>query len=89
MDSGREDTLQTIAGLRKEIEDLKSRVVTWIPVTERLPEKDGKYLFMLSSGYFHIDFFTRNRDKNNLDFRDRSLMATHWSPLPAGPEEEK
>lgn len=33
-----------IAALQKEIENLRRQVPRWIPVMERRPEQDGKYL---------------------------------------------
>ena len=73
--------LQTIAGLRKEIEDLKSRAITWIPVTERLPEKMGHYLIFSEKTQVIPDWW-RGYPRNEFE----KTNPTHWSPLPAGPE---
>lgn len=37
-----------IAALQKEIENLRGQVPRWIPVMERRPEQDGKYLCVYS-----------------------------------------
>lgn len=69
----KEDLVLTISGLRKEIADLESRVIRWIPVTERLPEERKAVL-----GWWH--------DYEGDYIKD---IVTHWSELPAGPEEGK
>lgn len=44
-----EDFLRWLNGLNEEVEGLTED--RWIPVTERLPEEDGKYLVTFESGY--------------------------------------
>ena len=42
---------------KRKIQDLEKRVINWIPVSERLPEKDGKYLWNYGDGeLLVIDF---------------------------------
>ena len=67
-------------------------VQKWIPVTERLPEKYGKYLciyvFDESAGYPHIEAIsyyptmTRFQGEGSCGMR-----VTHWMPLPEPPKE--
>ena len=66
-------------------------VQKWIPVTERLPEKYGKYLcryvFNESAEYPHIEAIsyyptmTRFQGEGSCGMR-----VTHWMPLPETPE---
>ena len=65
----------------------------WIPVTERLPEKYGKYLcryvFNESAEYPHIEAIsyyptmTRFQGEGSCGMR-----VTHWMPLPPAPKGE-
>ena len=65
----------------------------WIPVTERLPEKYGKYLcryvFNESAEYPHIEAIsyyptmTRFQGEGSCGMR-----VTHWMPLPEPPKGE-
>ena len=80
--------VQQIIGYKKEIADLESRVIKWIPVTERLPE-NGEVLCSMREGYVTkasyydgewFDIYGSPFDENPI---------THWSSLPAGPEEGK
>ena len=57
----------------------------WIPVTERLPEKNGSYLVYVygeatEMNYWHGKWH-RLRD-------DYTKAVTHWMPLPEPPKEE-
>ena len=59
----------------------------WIPVTERLPEKDGIYLTFNKKKQYEFHFFqTRKRMWPAIWDEDG---VTHWMPLPAPPEENK
>ena len=71
------DLLSEIDLLRKENE----RVIRWIPVSERLPEKEGLYLVRHSTGV--IDASSKSI------FQWSTHTVTHWAVLPAGPEEGK
>lgn len=74
------------AGIRKQNE--------WIPVTERLPEKeDGKVL--VTDG-IQVNFSYRNhfyRDQGGTlrvpANYGQGMNVTHWMPLPEPPETEK
>ena len=66
----------------------------WIPVTERLPEKDGQYLCNYHFGN-HLDMtFTSVLDYYATDsvphfqhtLGDTTMKVTHWMPLPEPPK---
>ena len=67
----------------EELSKLKEQQ-RWIPVTEKLPEVDGKYIVCTAKNsvycarwhksYFGTDSYTH---------------ITHWMPLPGAPEEDK
>ena len=70
-------------------------VPVWIPVTERLPEKNGKYLcrYVFNSNYdmpFEqvLSYYaTDNKPHFNNEGDEFSMRVTHWMPLPEPPEE--
>ena len=85
-----EDPVLTIAGLRKEIEDLESKVIKWIPVTERLPEKQDIYLVYDPSVYgVESDFWEIPSHGFPPRFLRLGETVTHWSRRPPAPEEGK
>ena len=85
-----EDPVLTIAGLRKEIEDLESKVIKCVPVSERFPEKQGFYLVYDPSNYgVETDFWEIPSHGIPPRFSHLGKTVTHWSRRPPGPEEEK
>ena len=59
----------------------------WIPVSERLPERDGFYLVLENvnqvAGYYHwCKVFGWNTDGGRTNIQS----VTHWMPLPEPPE---
>ena len=56
----------------------------WIPVSERLPDKNGNYLVCLNNGGITTDIF----DEEELFMGFWGYM-THWRPLPKAPESEE
>lgn len=79
------------ANVIQSYEESKPR---WIPVTERLPEKNGKYLcnikrFGQYAGmqYYYVDVLVFQED---CFFEDGigTERVTHWMPLPTPPKEE-
>ena len=61
----------------------------WIPVSERLPERDGFYLVLENvnqvAGYYHwCKVFGWNTDGGRTNIQS----VTHWMPLPEPPEVE-
>lgn len=67
----------------------------WIPVSERLPERDGQYLCNYHFGNHRDMTFTRVLDYYATDkiphfqhtLGDTSMKITHWMPLPEPPKE--
>lgn len=59
---------------RKDVPD--TNVGKWIPVSERLPGKDGKYLITELDGYVTCDYFRLD----NGDWKTTFPIA--WMPLP-------
>ena len=72
-------------------------VQQWIPVTERLPEKDGHYLCNYHFGEYPKRTFTQVLDYYATDIvphfqhtlGDGSMKVTHWMEIPQLPEPPK
>lgn len=68
----------------------------WIPVSERLPEKDGRYLCSYHFGDYPKMRFTQVLDYYATDIvphfqhtlGDGSMKLTHWMPIPEPPKGE-
>lgn len=60
--------------LKSVVKELKSKP-PWIPVTERLPKKTGKYLVTVRNGNVYAGTF----DETSGRFQ---CAATAWMPLP-------
>ena len=68
----------------------------WIPVSERLPEKDGHYLCNYHFGDYPKMRFTQVLDYYATDIVphfqhtlcDGSMKVTHWMPIPEPPKGE-
>ena len=81
-----------IAEHNARIDEIKRNM--WIPVTERLPEEDGKYLCTVRS--FSQYNNEQYRFVDILVFQDGCFFecgigterVTHWMPLPEPPESE-
>lgn len=54
----------------------------WIPVTERLPEQNGKYLAFALKEENTMDFYDEHWMLCGTDYRH---YVTHWMPLPKPP----
>ena len=71
-------------------------VQEWIPVTERLPERDGKYICNYHFGKHRDMTFTGVLDYYATDsvphfqhtLGDTTMQVTHWMPLPQPPKGE-
>ena len=60
----------------------------WIPVTERLPECDGRYLCMAKSYERPGSFYHTIIDYDKYGFKVGQIYidyVTHWMPLPEPP----
>ena len=70
---------------------LKS-IPRWIPVEERLPEKNGYYLTYVESALFPNSYYFNLIKFIDGDFiEDHCVIhrVTHWMPLPEPPEEQE
>ena len=64
----------------------KQDAVKWIPVTERLPEQNGKYLAFALEEENTMDFYYGHWMLHGTDYR---RYVTHWMPLPEPPKEDE
>jgi len=83
MDVDKVNIRDALEELAYAVKELKKR--QWIPVTERLPEKDGEYLAVVEDGELRDKFVV---------FYDEQYWAilmhqkvTHWMPLPELPHD--
>ena len=80
--------------------DKSSPTADWIPVTERLPDKDGISPVVIvytmdgevTTGW--LDKHTRDTwflvvGENDYHTEHERMYVTHWMPLPPAPEENK
>ena len=79
---------QDLNELHIELSQLRERT-RWIPVSERLPKRDGFYLVLENvnqvAGYYHwCKQFGWNTDGGRINIQS----VTHWMPLPPPPEAE-
>lgn len=82
-------TAQLNASLQSELKALVERF-TWVPCSERLPEKDGDYLVVMKSPmtgrkYHNLLFYYTGKDF----YTGNSMVVTHWMELPEFPQEEE
>ena len=69
----------------------------WIPVTERLPEKEGSYIVTTTTGAVTTARFYTEEEFPPTHYRpysyrrsagwSRNRNVTHWMPLPEAPKE--
>ena len=82
-----------IAALQKEIENLRGQVPRWIPVMERRPEQDGKYLCVYSFRTMDdsparmsfpsvLDYYATDPVPHFQHEGVNEMHVTHWMPLP-------
>ncbi len=87
---GSEGAVLMINSLLSHIQSFESQIPRWIPVSERLPEKDGLYLindpleYVVESRWFQLN----SCNQMDLDTKEAWGNVTHWMPLPPAPEEE-
>ena len=75
-----EKLLDRCARYAEEIAVLQERA-RWIPVTERLPGTEGRYIVRTGNGSVTVAKFYP-------EYGRFQRIFTHWLPLPAGPEAE-
>ncbi len=81
---------ELIPGFRKQIEELEAKS-KWIPVTERLPEKEGRYLCVVRIGYKSGAVYVKVMNGDRHGFSLEHIYnddVTHWMPLPEPPKGE-
>jgi len=77
---------QLITSLRERVEELME-AQRWIPASERLPEKAGRYLAFFCMRRCALSFRDgRWRYDSEYMPDERQKDVTHWLPLPAPPE---
>ena len=90
------DVIEELQGRAKVLEKVADKwceaVPRWIPVTERLPEKTGKYLVCgqwrgepAETWVCELIAFGKIKGWAN---EARNPAVTHWMPLPEPPKEE-
>lgn len=67
----------------------------WIPVTERLPERDGKYLCNYHFGEHRnmtftqvLDYYATDKAPHFQHEGNLGMKVSHWMPLPEAPKGE-
>ena len=80
---------EDIPKLLSYIKELKSQIPRWIPVEERLPEKEGIYLVFEPWVYgVNALWFVLGMDGlPNSTTKKAWETVSHWKSLPKGPEE--
>lgn len=70
-------------------------VQKWIPVTERLPERDGKYLCNYHFGEHRnmtftqmLDYYATDKAPHFQHENSCGMKVSHWMPLPEPPKGE-
>ena len=83
------DAIEELQGRAKVLEKVADKwcetVPKWIPVTERLPEQNGKYLAFALKEENMMDFYDGHWMLYGLDYR---RYVTHWMRIPEPPKEE-
>ncbi len=75
--------LQRAEAAEAKVAELEA-AARWIPVTEKLPEKDGTYIGWCGKENFYAEFTFSQCWTISIDKR-----ITHWMPLPQPPQEVK
>ena len=70
---------------RQNLIALMNEKPRWIPVTERLPEKNGVYLVYVYREVTEMNYW---HGKWHMLRDDYTKAVTHWMPLPEPPKEE-
>lgn len=77
----------TITNILEQIKDLANP--RWIPVTERLPEKDGAFITAYSKGGVSQNWYMTFHHGGGKWYQNSEDTGevTHWMPLPEPPKE--
>lgn len=76
-----------VPALMDKIRELEKR---WVPVTERLPKTDGRYLCNVKSFAFPGNYYQAILRYYKEGFLEANIYTddvTHWMPLPEPPKE--
>ena len=86
--------LEDESGILDEL-PMYQQPVGWIPVTERLPDENDRYLTVSIEPWFGTTLVDTMRwsgvwmyDGRMYDGRQTEATVTHWMPLPEPPKEE-
>lgn len=77
---------QNLIDTLEYIKQLEAQVPKWIPVTERLPEVDGKYIVCTAKRSVYCTKFKAYGRGGSFQ-TDINTHVTHWMPLPKAPGE--
>ncbi len=80
-----------IVKIGRAMDKAKVDVPSWIPVTERLPEHDGRYICNVKSFSFPGKFYQTILQYVDGGFVEGCIYTddvTHWMPLPDAPKED-
>lgn len=87
------EAADTLESQQKRIAELEA-ADRWIPVTERLPEKNGRYLVVTNRNQMIVNYSVEHQMFNchdsfsPLEAMKLHLDCTHWMSLPVPPKEE-
>ena len=80
-----EDMSEAYDKLSRHMDELAALMPRWIPVTERLPEKNGSYLVYVYGEVTEMDYWHGKWHRLRDDY---TKAVTHWMPLPEPPKEK-
>jgi hypothetical protein len=92
LQAGEKKFLRNISVLETENENLK-RARCWIPVTERLPEENGRYIVAYEDATSVLDFFNGkwffpwHSSPGCIAWEEEGTIQA-WMPMPEPPKEE-
>lgn len=79
-----EEAEMNIKHLERDYKELCSYLPKWIPVTKKLPEKDGKFIALAYSEANTMDYYYGHWMYMGTEY---TRVVTHWMPLPEPPKE--
>lgn len=78
------DAIERLSAVVRAQKAVLEKFPRWIPVTERLPEKNGSYLVYVYGDVTEMDFWHGKWHRLRDDY---TKAVTHWMPIPTPPEE--